>query len=78
MIDEEEKGRLKVHHPERNTTRAMANNLNANTAHEKSRPWKTPYRAEIVPKRPKCYIHLCLCFYFVSTIQQTASVKVDA
>ena len=58
MIDEEEKGRLKVHYPERNTTRARANNLNANATYEKSRPWKTPsYRSEGVPKEPKCYIH---------------------
>ena len=56
MIDEEEKGRHKVHYPERNTTRARANNLSANAIYEKSRPWKTPsYRR--VPKEPKCYIH---------------------
>ena len=57
MIDEEEKGRHKVHHFERNTTRARANNLNANAIYEKSRPWKTPGRFEGVPKEPKCYIH---------------------
>ena len=58
IIDEEEKGRYKVHYPERNTTRARANNLNANATYEKPRPWKTPsYRSEGVPKEPKCYIH---------------------
>ena len=58
MIDEEEKGRHKVHHFERNTISARANNLNAYVTYEKSRPWKTPsYRSEGVPKEPKCYIH---------------------
>ena len=58
MIDEEEKGRHKVHYPERNKTRARASNLNANAIYEKLRPWKTPsYGSEGVPKEPKCYIH---------------------
>ena len=57
IIDEEEKGRHKVHHFERNTISARANNLNANAIYEKSRPWKTPYHSEGVPKEPKCYIH---------------------
>ena len=57
IIDEEEKGRHKVHHPERNTIRGRPNNLNANATYEKSRPWKTPYRSEGVPKEPKCYLH---------------------
>ena len=58
IIDEEEKGRHKVHYRERNTNRARASNLNANATYEKSRPWKTPsYRCEGVPKERKCYIH---------------------
>ena len=58
MTDEEEKGRHKVHHPERSTTRARANNLNANATHEKPRPWKTTsFRSEEVAKKPKSYKH---------------------